>query len=88
VTVSESSSPGGTTRRWLHAALDVPPEERRAFLEEHLPLGPSRDEALALIAEVDDLGTFLESPPPRRSFVPALPERIGDYAIERVLGWG
>ena len=37
----------------LHQALELAPEERRAFIEARLPAGSTRDEALALLDGVE-----------------------------------
>lgn len=91
MTTSNDTSDRARTRELLHAALDLPAEQRQAYLEAHLLPGETLQDALSLIAEVDDLGDFLERPPvlpSPRVFQPALPERIGSYTVERVLGWG
>ena len=91
MTISTDTSDRARTRALLHAALDLPAAERQAYLEGHLRPGETLQDALSLIAEVDDLGDFLERPPalPTPSaFEPVLPERIGSYTVERVLGWG
>ncbi|MEM6671648.1 MAG: bifunctional serine/threonine-protein kinase/formylglycine-generating enzyme family protein [Planctomycetota bacterium] len=77
-------------RALLRDALELPAAERDAFLLERLRPGKTLDEARALVAGVDDLGAFLEAPlgaSPAASASP-IPERIGPYAVERVLGWG
>lgn len=89
-----SDSPDDAERRLhkelLHEALELPAEERRAFIERRLPPGATREDALALLAEVDQLDGFLEEPlvASKEVFRPPLPERIGEYHVERVLGWG
>jgi serine/threonine protein kinase/formylglycine-generating enzyme required for sulfatase activity len=91
VTISDDKSRSPLPRELLHAALDLPAEERQASVEAHLPPGETLDDALSLLAEMDDLGEFLEkSPtlPPPIPFEPVLPERVGSYRVERVLGWG
>ena len=74
----------------LHQALELPPAERSAFIASRMPLGPERDEAIALLEEVEGLDGFLEQPLHGAAEVyrPPLPERIAGYAIESVLGWG
>ncbi|MFT7463489.1 MAG: serine/threonine protein kinase/formylglycine-generating enzyme required for sulfatase activity [Pseudohongiellaceae bacterium] len=91
MTTSHDTSDRARTRALLHAALDLPTAQRQAYLESQLLPGETLQDALSLIAEVDDLGDFLERPPTLptlRVFQPALPERIGNYTVERVLGWG
>lgn len=78
------------TKALLHRALDLPREERREFLEAHLSPGKVLEEAFALLEGVEGLDGFLEAPlaPGHDVFEAALPERIADYEVERVLGWG
>ena len=84
------SDPGDSEKQLLHRALDLEPELRRAFLEAHLAPGETLDEALALLEGVEGLGDFLERPVAgdREGSRPSMPDRIGTYRVERVLGWG
>ncbi len=76
-------------RTLIHAALDLPPEARGSFVAANFPDGPRREEALALLARVETLDGFLEAPLASTPiFDAAVPARIGDHSIERVLGWG
>ena len=77
-------------RELLSRALDLAPSQRRAFLEARLPVGATLEDAIGLLEEVEGLDDFLEQPleSSPQVFRPALPERIGRYPIERVLGWG
>lgn len=77
-------------KRLLHQALDLVPEERRAFLEVHFEKGDTLNEAIELLEGVEGLGSFLEEPltDVREGFRPSMPERIGSFRVERILGWG
>ena len=90
MTLADDSLGRRTLRDVLHAALDLPVEERRRFVEARLPAGAARDEALGLLGEVDEVDGFLEQPHAAgpQVFRPALLERIGSYEIERLLGYG
>ena len=90
LTAPENNPNRERVRDVLRRALDLSPEERRAFVEKNLPAGESLRDALALLDEADELDGFLESPvlPAEESFEPALPESIGPYRVKRILGWG
>ena len=78
-------------REVLRAAMDREPDERRAFVEARLEGEEELEDALSLLDEVDGLGDFLEGAglfAPPRPFQPPLPERIGRYRVERLIGWG
>lgn len=89
--MTEAGKQRDRTREILHEALEQPPEQRRAFVEARLQAGETLEDALGLLEEVDELGDFLEGEggfSAAQAFEPALPERIGKYRVERVLGWG
>jgi serine/threonine protein kinase/formylglycine-generating enzyme required for sulfatase activity len=90
MTLADDSLGRRTLRDVLHAALDLPVEERRRFVESRLPAGAALDEALALLGKVDEVDGFLEQPHAAapQVFRPALIARIGSYEIERLLGYG
>ncbi len=76
-------------------AVDLPPDERDAFLDARCPPGTSRRrEVEKLLRHFDDAeGHFLEGPLPDLGLSPvfaetAPPERIGDYAVIDRLGQG
>ena len=65
--------------------------ERRAYVESRLAAGETLEDALELLEGVDELGDFLEGTSALaavHAFEPVLPEAVGQYRIERLLGWG
>jgi len=78
----------------FHQALDLPPAERRAFVDRHASTRPDvQRQVLSLLASHDRTGTFLEgraadSGVLARDADPLVGQRIGHYQIERVLGRG
>ena len=82
----------------IDAVLDLPDTERRAFLEQACPDDPAlRTEVLEILAAGEEPAPLLDQPltevaSAMREFtgetpVP-LPERVGPYRIERVIGEG
>ena len=82
----------------IDAVLDLPDIERRAFLEQACPDDPAlRTEVLEILEAGEEPAPLLDHPPTEiaaamREFtgetrVP-LPERVGPYRIERVIGEG
>ena len=97
-------SPDGPSARWtaindlFHRALEQPPDQREAFLDgacggdRHL-----RDEVASLIASHERAGAFLQQPAAgstalRDTMAPhanaPVPQTIGPYRVDRVLGAG
>lgn len=97
-------SPDGPSARWtaindlFHRALEQPPDQRDAFLDavcggdRHL-----RDEVASLVASYERAGPFLQQPAAgstalRDTLAPhtesPIPQIIGPYRVERVLGEG
>ncbi len=78
----------------FHQALDLPPAERRAFLDKHASTRPDvQRQVLSLLASHERTGTFLEgraadSGVLDRDADPLVGQRLGHYQIERVLGRG
>jgi serine/threonine protein kinase len=82
----------------LDAALDLPPDERRGFLERECPDDPAmRIEALEILEAGEAPAPLLDRPAARvEAILPEvtdepgvpLPERVGPYRIERVIGEG
>jgi serine/threonine-protein kinase len=80
--------------RIFERAASLPPEERRAYLDEACAGNASlRDEVESLLAADDEAGEFLEEPAlpglelPRPELPPAI-ERAGPYRILRRIGEG
>ncbi len=74
------------------AVLELPPEDRAAFLDAHTADDPSlRQELEALLAAFDEADAFLEQPPgaPAPTVEPTLEgRRVGPYRIVRQIGQG
>ncbi|HEY8378035.1 MAG TPA: serine/threonine-protein kinase, partial [Nannocystis sp.] len=91
------TQPDPTAGRWARIealfaeAVELPPAERSAYLERVEPDPTLRAEVEALLAahEAPAAG-LLDGPPPwlRGRADPDLPDRIGPYRIERLLGRG
>ncbi len=84
--------------RLLDAVLELPPAERRAMLERECPDDPAlRTEVLEILAAGEEPDPLLDRPAVRADTVIAavtgerpvpIPERIGPYRIERLIGEG
>jgi Tol biopolymer transport system component/serine/threonine protein kinase len=82
----------------LDALLDLPPGERRAFLERECPDDPAlRSEVREILEAGEQPAALLDRPVARVSAVVSevsgdtqvpMPERVGPYRIERVIGEG
>jgi Tol biopolymer transport system component/tRNA A-37 threonylcarbamoyl transferase component Bud32 len=82
----------------LDAALDLPQGERAAFLERECPDDPAlRSEVLKILEAGEEPATLLDRPAARVAAVVseitgempvAIPERVGPYRIEQVIGQG
>jgi Tol biopolymer transport system component len=82
----------------LDAMLDLPPTERRAFLERASPDDPAlRTEVLEILEAGEQPAPLLDRPAARVAAVVdeftgerpvPMPERVGPYRIERVIGEG
>jgi predicted Ser/Thr protein kinase len=71
----------------FHRAVDVPPDERGAFVEQATPDEHIRREVLSLLDAHERASSFIETAAARIS-PEATPERIGPYLIKGVLGEG
>src|SRR5262245_8094882 len=78
----------------LDAALDLPPGERRAFLERECPGDPAiRSEVLKIREAGEEPAPLLDRPAVRVAEITgeipvAMPERVGPYRIEQIIGQG
>ncbi len=77
----------------FHAALERPPAERDAFLDEACAGDPAvREEVATLVARHDASGDFLETPaaalPGALDDAPLSGHTLGPYRVDRVLGRG
>jgi len=77
----------------FHAALERPPAEREAFLDEACAGDPAmREEVATLVARHDASDDFLETPaaalPGALDDAPLTGQTLGPYRIDRVLGRG
>jgi serine/threonine protein kinase len=71
----------------FHRAAELPAQDRARFLENTEPDAGIRAEVLSLLDVHARAGGFIETPAGRIA-TPAVPETIGAYRIERVLGQG
>ncbi|QOY87414.1 serine/threonine-protein kinase [Paludibaculum fermentans] len=88
-----------TAERWARVkaifghALEIPPAERSAYIEESSEDPEIREEVESLLAAADEAGAFIEQPalaPPAASATefPAPGDRVGIYSIIQKVGEG
>lgn len=88
-----------TAERWAQVkavfaqALELPPAERRAYIEREAVDPEVREEVESLLAASDEAGEFIEQPalaptPPAGGEFPAPGDRVGIYSIIQKVGEG